>query len=56
MIQFETEFLARWHAIAPLVPSNCDLKNHAAQLRSIEEVLAERRSILEALSPHVLPS
>ena len=56
MIQFETEFLARWHAIAPLVPANCDLKTHLAERRSMDEVLAERRSIIEALSPHAVPS
>ena len=56
MIQFETEYLVRWQSIAPLVPANCDLKNHLTERRSRDEVLATRRSVIEALATHAAAS
>lgn len=43
------ESIARWRVMVPLMPPNCDLKSHLAERRSIAEVLAKRRSLIEAI-------
>ena len=47
---FETELLARWSAL-PMVPADCDLKRHLAELRSISDVRAKRQAANEAVDP-----
>jgi len=56
----ETETIARWRLMAPMMPSNGDLKGHLANRRSLSDVLAKRRSLIEAIastsrSPNVVP-
>jgi len=36
--------------MVPVMPVNCDLKSHLAERRTIAEVLAKRRSLIEAIA------
>ena len=36
--------------MVPVMPANCDLKSHLAERRTIAEVLAKRRSLIEAIA------
>jgi hypothetical protein len=44
----EAEVTARWRTMVPVMPTNCDLRRHLAERRTIAEVLAKRRSLIEA--------
>jgi len=45
--QFEAELVARWCAVIPMVPADCDLKKHLCELRSISDVMATRQTVYE---------
>ena len=49
--KFVEALVARWCVVAPLAPSNFDLKSHLGERRSISDVLATRGACHQATEP-----
>jgi len=54
--EFEAETIARLRVVLPMMPRNCDLKDHLKERRSISEVLSKRRTLIEAIAPAASPT
>jgi len=48
--ELASDSFARWQMLLPVVPKNCDLRAHLEERRSIAEVMAKRRMLMEAVA------